>query len=208
MCRSIRIKFLLWAYMYTTLKFWGKRNSNKSIQIWHILRKVTKCDIYLCRLHLKQGREIHEVIPLSLSQAKQIWKNLLFHLVHDTPWLKSKSKRGKATILGGSKGRTFWKGNFPILCNLEWFEGPKFLLNIVCKASGTHHNLSTFFCFQNFSSQHSGCNIRLITIISETRQEKHSIKGWVNLADMYHEIKSITFLPHEVGLPHRWSKWP
>ena len=163
---------------------------------------------YICADYIWNKEEKYMRSFPPLSQAKQIWKNLLFHLVHDTPWLKSKSKRGKATILGGSKGRTFWKGNFPSLCNLEWFEGPKFLLKIVCKASGTHHNLSTFFCFQNFSSQHSGCNVRLITIISETRQEKHRIKGWVNLADMYHKIKSITFLPHEVGLPHRWSKWP
>ena len=57
MCRHIRIKFLSWEYMYTTLKLLGKRviqtNPSKSDE-----RLFS--DIYLCRLRLKQGRKIHD----------------------------------------------------------------------------------------------------------------------------------------------------
>ena len=167
----------------------------KGYKIWHIFVQIT----FETRKRNTWGHS-----PFSLSGIT----NLKESVTSSGTWYtmtKVQVQKRKSHNTGGSKGRTFWKGTFPILCSLEWFEGPKFLLKIVCKASGTHHN---FFCFQNFSSQHSGCNVRLITITSETRQEKHSKKGWVNLADIYHKIKSITFLPHEVGLPHRWSKWP
>ena len=55
MCRNIRIKFISWAYMYTTLTVLGKRviqtNPSKfdEMLFWDILR-------------LKQGREIHDFI--------------------------------------------------------------------------------------------------------------------------------------------------
>ena len=59
MCKNIRIKFLSWAYMYTTLTFLGKRmiqtNPSKSDEMLF-------SDIYLCRLRLKQRTEIHDFI--------------------------------------------------------------------------------------------------------------------------------------------------
>ena len=61
MCRNIifRIKFLSWAYRYTTLKCLGKRviQTNPSKFDERLFS-----DIYLCRLRLKQGREIHDFI--------------------------------------------------------------------------------------------------------------------------------------------------
>ena len=58
-CRNISIKFLPWAYMYTTLNFVGKRviQTNPSE-----LDERLFSDIYLCILRLKQGREIHDFI--------------------------------------------------------------------------------------------------------------------------------------------------
>ena len=55
MCRNTKIKFLSWAYMYTTLKFLGKRviQTNPSKFDERLFS-----DIYLCRLRLKQGKEI------------------------------------------------------------------------------------------------------------------------------------------------------
>ena len=59
MCRNIRIKFLSWVSMYTTLTFLGTRviQTNPSK-----FDKRLFPDIYLCRLRLKQGREIHDLI--------------------------------------------------------------------------------------------------------------------------------------------------
>ena len=58
-CRNIRIKFLSWAYMYTTLNFLGKRiiqtNTSK-------FDERLFSEIYLCRLRMKQGREIHDFV--------------------------------------------------------------------------------------------------------------------------------------------------
>ena len=59
MCRNIRIKFLSRAYMYTTLKYLGKcviqTNPSK-------FDESLFSDICLCRLRLKQGRELHDFI--------------------------------------------------------------------------------------------------------------------------------------------------
>ena len=42
MCRNIRTKFLSLTYMYTPIRFLGKRDSNKSVQVWwkDILRLI------------------------------------------------------------------------------------------------------------------------------------------------------------------------
>ena len=76
MRRNITIKFIPWAYMYTTLKCSGKGE---------IQTNPSKFDerlfshIYLCRLRLKQGREIHERVSergTSVSQTgRQTDKN-------------------------------------------------------------------------------------------------------------------------------------
>ena len=57
MCRNIGIKFLSWIYMYTTNKFLGKHaiQTNPSKFDERLL-----LDIWLCRLRLKQGREIQD----------------------------------------------------------------------------------------------------------------------------------------------------
>ena len=59
MCRNIRMKFLSWAYMYTTLRYLGKRviQTNPSKFDERLFS-----DIYLCRLPLKQGRDIRDFI--------------------------------------------------------------------------------------------------------------------------------------------------
>ena len=59
MCRNIGIKFISWTYMYTTITFLGKHviQTNPSK-----LDKKLFSDIYLCRLRLKQGREIQDFI--------------------------------------------------------------------------------------------------------------------------------------------------
>ena len=59
LCKNIRIKFLSWAYMYTTLTCLGKRviQTNPSKFDERLFS-----DIYLCRLRLKQGTEIHDFI--------------------------------------------------------------------------------------------------------------------------------------------------
>ena len=57
MCTNVGIKFLSWTYMYTTIKFLGK----------HVIQ-TNPCkfdlrlfsDIYLCRLRLKEVREIQD----------------------------------------------------------------------------------------------------------------------------------------------------
>ena len=59
MCRNIIIKFLSWAYMYITLSILGKRVIQKNPFIFD---ERLFSDIYLCRLRLKQGREIHDFI--------------------------------------------------------------------------------------------------------------------------------------------------
>ena len=51
LCRNIRIKFLSWAYMYTTLERVIQTNPSK-------LDEMLFSGIYLCRLLLKQGREM------------------------------------------------------------------------------------------------------------------------------------------------------
>ena len=57
MCRNIRIKFLSWTYMYTTIKNLGKHviQTNPSK-----FDELLFSDIYSCRLRLKPGREIHD----------------------------------------------------------------------------------------------------------------------------------------------------
>ena len=59
MCRNIRIKFVSWAYMSTTLRYLSKRviQTNPSKFDERLFS-----DIYLCRLHWKQGTEIHDFI--------------------------------------------------------------------------------------------------------------------------------------------------
>ena len=59
MRRNITIKFLSWAYMYTALKFLGKRviQTNPS-KFYERLFSA----IYLRRLRLKQGTQIHDFI--------------------------------------------------------------------------------------------------------------------------------------------------
>ena len=59
MCRNIIIKFLSWAYMYITLSILGKRviQTNPS-KFYERLFSA----IYLRRLRLKQGTEIHDFI--------------------------------------------------------------------------------------------------------------------------------------------------
>ena len=59
MCRNIGIKFLPWTYMQTTIKFLG----NHVIQTNLSKFDERLCsDIYLCRLHLKQGKEVQNFI--------------------------------------------------------------------------------------------------------------------------------------------------
>ena len=47
------------AYMYTTLRFLGKRVIQTNLSKFN---ERLFSDIYLCRLRLKQGREIHDFI--------------------------------------------------------------------------------------------------------------------------------------------------
>ena len=57
MCRNIGIKLLSWTYMYTPIRVLGKHviQTNPSK-----FDKRLFAGIYLCRLRLKQGREIQD----------------------------------------------------------------------------------------------------------------------------------------------------
>ena len=59
MCRNIGIKFLSWTYVHTTITFLGKHaiQTNPSKFDGKLFS-----DKYLCRLRLKQGREIQNVM--------------------------------------------------------------------------------------------------------------------------------------------------
>ena len=57
MCRNIGIKFLWGTYMYTTITKLGKHVIQTSPSKFDE-RLIS--DIYLCRWHLKQGREIQD----------------------------------------------------------------------------------------------------------------------------------------------------
>ena len=60
MCRNIGIKFRSWTYMYicNTKNFRQTCDSSKSVKFGE--RWLS--EIYLCRLHLKQGRQIQEFV--------------------------------------------------------------------------------------------------------------------------------------------------
>ena len=70
MCRNIRIEFISWTYMYTTLKFLGKRVIQTNLSKFN---EKLFWGIYLFRLRLKQGTEIHDFIFWSRELQWRIW---------------------------------------------------------------------------------------------------------------------------------------
>ena len=81
MCRNIGNKFLSWTYMYTTLKHLGKRviqtNPSKFVE-------TLFSDIYLCRLRLKQGREIQDFVFWRMEFHSEVYANL--NQIRSWPW--------------------------------------------------------------------------------------------------------------------------
>ena len=83
MCGNIRIKFLLWTYMYTTIKFLGNNviQTNPSKFAERLFS-----DIYLCRLQLKQGREYRILYFEAGEFQRDVPAKDMFDQVKPWPW--------------------------------------------------------------------------------------------------------------------------